>query len=97
MLLAKSKKMKAKKGNTIMHRGKKRPAVFGMAASIALLSVSSLAIRNRNRKIWDEAQATWKMVKLLSISFEGQEEEVVSRIVDLEELDRFRYKEKNSS
>ena len=67
-----------------------------MAASIAL-SFSSLAIRNQNRKIWDEAQATWKMVKLLSISFEGQEEEVVSRIVSLEELDRFRYKEKNGS
>ena len=44
----------------------------------------------------DEAQAMWKIVKWMCLSYERQEE-VVSRIVDLEELDRFRYKEKNIS
>ncbi|GFZ09851.1 PAM68-like protein [Actinidia rufa] len=60
------------------------------AAAAISFSLSSEGIRNRNRLIQNEAQATWLMGKTLGLDYEGTEKEVVSKVVHLEMQDEAR-------
>lgn len=59
-----------------------RPTIAATAALTA--SISSGGINNRNRILLDEAQAIWAINKMHGINYDGDEQEVVSKIVDLE-------------
>lgn len=61
-----------------------------VAAAALSASVSSGGINNRNKILLDEAQTIWAVNKIMDIGYEGDEEEVISKIVELEaqNLDR---------
>ncbi|GFS42115.1 hypothetical protein Acr_00g0078180 [Actinidia rufa] len=44
-------------------------------------------VANRNRLILDEAQAAWAIGKILGMEYKGDEDEVVSKMVQMEEQD----------
>ncbi|KAI8526178.1 hypothetical protein RHMOL_Rhmol13G0288800 [Rhododendron molle] len=72
-------------------RKKQKCVVFRAAAAAAALSVSSEDIRNRNRLIrLDAAQAAWTVTKIIGPDYMGNEEEVVSKIMVMEEQDEVR-------
>ena len=58
-----------------------------MAAVSLSVSISAEGVANRNRLILDEAQAAWEIGKLLGMEYEGDEDEVVSKMVRMEEQD----------
>ncbi|KAI8552656.1 hypothetical protein RHMOL_Rhmol06G0282900 [Rhododendron molle] len=72
-------------------RKKQKCVVFRAAAAAVALSVSSEDIRNRNRLIrLDAAQAAWTVTKIIGADYTGNEEEVVSKIMVMEEQDEVR-------
>lgn len=70
-------------------RDKKKCVVFRSAVEAAALSVfvSSDGIVNRNRILLNEAQAIWSVNKTMGIGYDGDEEEVISKIVEMEAQD----------
>ncbi|KAI8526398.1 hypothetical protein RHMOL_Rhmol13G0304200 [Rhododendron molle] len=73
-------------------KNKQKCEVFRSAiAAVALsASISSGGIVNRNRLILDEAQAIWECNKIMGLGYDGNEDEVISRLADMEaqDLDR---------
>jgi len=67
-------------------RTKNKCVVFRSAvAAVALnASVSSEGINNRNRILLDEAQTIWAVNKIMGIGYDGDENEVISKIAELE-------------
>ncbi|KAG5544688.1 hypothetical protein RHGRI_017210 [Rhododendron griersonianum] len=57
--------------------------VFGTVA----LSISSNGISNRNRILLNESQAVWQVNKMMKIGYKGSDEEVVSKIMEMEKED----------
>ncbi|KAG5539457.1 hypothetical protein RHGRI_019859 [Rhododendron griersonianum] len=83
------------KVNLVNNKGRKNKQkceVFRSAiAAVALsASISSEGIVNRNRIILDEAQAIWECNKIMGMGYDGDEDEVISRLADMEaqDLDR---------
>ncbi|KAI8566817.1 hypothetical protein RHMOL_Rhmol02G0071500 [Rhododendron molle] len=64
------------------------PSTYGAAAAVALsVSISSRGIENRNRILLNEAQAVWNVNKLMGLSCDGNEDEVISKLCEMEVLD----------
>ncbi|GFZ09150.1 hypothetical protein Acr_20g0009580 [Actinidia rufa] len=88
--ISKSSGAKSKKGK---QRGRRRKSSSGvilrsaMAAASLSASISVGGVANRNRLILDEAQAAWAIGKLLGMEYKGEEDEVVSKMVRMEEQD----------
>lgn len=78
--------------NTNGKRNNKKCVVLRSAVASAALSasISSGGINNRNKILLDEAQAIWAVDKLFGISYDGEEEEVVSKIAEMEALNKAR-------
>lgn len=49
-----------------------------------------MGIVNRNRILLNEAQAAWTVNKMLGLSYDGDEEEVISKIYETEIQDEER-------
>lgn len=64
--------------------------VLRSAVSAAALSasLSSDGINNRNRILLNEAQTIWEMNKLYGIGYDGDENEVISKIVEMIDHDK---------
>lgn len=77
---------KVNAGNANGKRNKKKCVVLRSAIASAALSasISSGEINNRNRILLDEAQTIWAVDKLFGISYDGDEEEVISKIAEME-------------
>ncbi|KAA8538584.1 hypothetical protein F0562_028222 [Nyssa sinensis] len=79
-------------GNDENHRRKgkfglkkvKKGAILRMAATVISMSISSSAIQNRNWIIEGEAKKIWEVGKKLGLSYIGEDQEVISRIHDLD-------------
>lgn len=56
-------------------------------AAAASESISTEEILNRNNLILSEAQAIWECNKIMGIGYEGDENEVISKIVQMEKQD----------
>lgn len=71
---------------------KKKCVVLRSAVASAALSasISSRDINNRNRILLDEAQAIWEVDKLFGLSYDGDENEVVSKIAEMEATNKAR-------
>jgi len=54
-----------------------------VAAATLSASVSSGGINNRNRILLNEAQSIWEINKLNGIGYDGDEEEVISKIAEM--------------
>ena len=65
-------------------------AIFRAAAAAISLSLSSNSKGGGNCMVMDEARAVLEMSKVLGLEFGGEEEEIVSKIVELEEEDLIR-------
>lgn len=78
-------KHKPKKG-----KGKQKCVVLRSAIAAAALSasVSTEGISNRNKIILTEAQAIRQMNKLIGYKYNGEDEEVISKIAELEAHDK---------
>ncbi|KAA8546333.1 hypothetical protein F0562_002928 [Nyssa sinensis] len=67
------------------------PAFVRAAATVSTSSISltnSLdSINNQKKALWDEANATWDLGKLLGLSHGSKDHEVVCKILELEEKD----------
>lgn len=65
-------------------RNKQKCVVFRSAVAAAALSasISSEGIVNRNKMFLSEAQAIWSVNKTMGIGYDGDEEEVISKIAD---------------
>lgn len=79
------------KVNNRNHKGgknKNKCVVFRSAVAAAALnaSVSSEGIINRNRILLDEARTIWTVNKIFEIGYDGPEDEVVSKITEMEAL-----------
>lgn len=72
-------------------KGGKKCVLFRSAVAAAALSasISSNGINNRNKILLDEAQAIWEVNKLY-MSYDGNEEEVISKIAELRAQDNMR-------
>lgn len=77
-------------------RGKQKCVVFRSAVAAAALSVSSEGINNRNRILLNEAQAVWTVTKIMGEDYMGNDEEVISKIMVMEEQDEDRYARMNN-
>ncbi|KAH7845546.1 hypothetical protein Vadar_003376 [Vaccinium darrowii] len=66
-------------------RRKTKQVVFRSAAAAVSLTLSSEGIRNRNRILLDEAQAVWTMGKIVGGKAESSENEIISKLVEIEE------------
>ncbi|KAI8010756.1 hypothetical protein LOK49_LG06G01014 [Camellia lanceoleosa] len=77
------------KGASSSKLGPKR-ALWKAAAVVASRSDSIASEVARSRSLLKEAQGTIQMGKLLGINYKGKEEEVLSKIMDLEANDRAR-------
>lgn len=80
------------KANSLNIKGrnnKQKSVVFRAAVSAAALtaSVSAEGIVNRNRILLNEAQAVWECNKLMGIGYDGDEDEVISKIAEMEAQD----------
>lgn len=53
-------------------------------------SISSNGIANRNRLLLNEAQTIWEVNKVIGIGYDGDEEEVISKIAEMEAQDKER-------
>lgn len=76
------------KVNTQSNKGRKNKhkcVVFRSAVTAAALSasISSEGIVNRNRIILNEAQAIWECNKIIGVGYDGEEEEVISKIAEM--------------
>ncbi|KAI8552569.1 hypothetical protein RHMOL_Rhmol06G0277100 [Rhododendron molle] len=75
----------------VVNRGgkkKKNKSVAFRAAAVAVaLSISSEGISNRNRILLNESQAVWQVNKMMKIGYKGSEDEVISKIMDMEQED----------
>lgn len=73
-------------------RNKNKCVVLRSAVAAAALSasVSSEGINNRNRILLDEAQAIWAINKMHGITYDGDEQEVINKIAELEAKDKGR-------
>ncbi|KAI8553504.1 hypothetical protein RHMOL_Rhmol05G0021000 [Rhododendron molle] len=73
-------------------RNKQKCGAFRSAVAVVALSssLSSEGVINRNRIILNEAQAIWECNKIMGVGYDGDEDEVVSRFVEMEaqDLDR---------
>ncbi|KAI8528552.1 hypothetical protein RHMOL_Rhmol12G0157200 [Rhododendron molle] len=56
---------------------------FANAALSLSASLSSDGVINRNRIILDEAQAIWTCNKIMGLGYDGEEDEVISRLADM--------------
>lgn len=56
----------------------------GVAATALFATVSSNGITNRNRILLDQAQAIWTINKAIGIGYDGDENEVISKIAGME-------------
>ncbi|KAA8530959.1 hypothetical protein F0562_005674 [Nyssa sinensis] len=74
-------------------KGKHNRVIFKGAAAAMSLSVSSEAIQNCNRLLLKEAKAVWEMGNMLGIRYEGTDEEVVSKVAEMEKQDWVRSEE----
>lgn len=72
-------------------RKKQKCVVFRSTIAAAALSVSTDGINNRNRILLDEAQAVLSVTKIMGEDYVGDEEEVISRIMIMEEQDSERF------
>lgn len=65
-------------------RNKQKCVVFRSAVAAAALSasISSEEIVNRNKMFLNEAQAIWTVNKTMGIGYDGDDEEVISKIAD---------------
>lgn len=81
---------KVNKLNQKVGRGKKKCVVLRSAIAAAALSasVSSEGITNRNKFILSEAQTIRQMNKLIGYKYDGEDEEVISKIAELEKLEK---------
>lgn len=70
-------KVGRKKGKCVLLRS-------AVASAALSASISSEGINNRNRILLDEAQAIWAINKLHGINYDGDEQEVISKIAELE-------------
>lgn len=61
-----------------------------VAAAALSASISSGNINNRNRILLDEAKAIWEVDKMFGIRYDGDEMEVISKIADMEALNKAR-------
>ncbi|KAH7858981.1 hypothetical protein Vadar_030106 [Vaccinium darrowii] len=59
--------------------------------AVASLSISSNGIRNKNRLLISEATDVWANLKTLGLSYKGDDDEVISKIAHLEEIDEERF------
>ncbi|KAH7861656.1 hypothetical protein Vadar_029023 [Vaccinium darrowii] len=66
-------------------RRKTKQVVFRSAAAAVSLTLSSEGIRNRNRILLDEAQAVWAMGKIVGGKAASSENEIISKLVEIED------------
>ncbi|KAI8552572.1 hypothetical protein RHMOL_Rhmol06G0277400 [Rhododendron molle] len=75
----------------VVNRGgrkkKNKSVVFRAAAVAVALPISSEGISNRNRILLNESQAVWQVNKMIKIVYKGSEDEVISKIMDMEQED----------
>lgn len=83
---------KVNKGNTKGRRNKSKSVILRSAVASAALSasLSSSGINNRNRILLDEAKAIWEVDKMFGLQYDGDEREVISKIADMEALNKDR-------
>lgn len=77
-------------GNQKGGRNKNKCAVYRSASAAVALSVSTEGIANRNRILLNEAQAVWALDNLFGNDYAGSEEEVISKIIQMEVQDEER-------
>ncbi|KAL7188418.1 hypothetical protein ACSBR1_038297 [Camellia fascicularis] len=65
-------------------------AIWRAAATVASVSSSSASGVARDRKILEEAKETLQLGKLLGVNYKGKEEEMMSKIMELEAQNRAR-------
>ncbi|GFS39280.1 hypothetical protein Acr_00g0062040 [Actinidia rufa] len=78
-------------GGRFIKRKNKKGAIFRAASASIVLSISTESINNRGRIMLNEAQATWEMGKALGLVEDGSNENVICKIVELEENDERQY------
>ena len=54
-------------------------------AAAAAMSVSTEGIINRNKIVLNESKAAWSVTKILGTDYMGNDEEVISRIMVIDE------------
>lgn len=83
---------KVSKGNIKGRRNKSKCVLLRSAVASAALSasLSSGGINNRNRILLDEAKAIWEVDKMFGLQYDGDEREVISKIADMEALNKDR-------
>ena len=74
-----------------INRKNQKEAIFRAAAASIALSISTERINNRGRILLNEAQATWEMGKALVLVEDGSKENVICKIMELEENDERQY------
>lgn len=87
---------KVNKWNQKGRKGSTKCVVFRSAIAAAALSasVSSEGICNRNKNILSEAQAIRQMNRIIGYKYDGEDEEVISKIAELEAQDKEGMKDK---
>lgn len=66
-------------------RKKTKQVVFRSAVAAVSLTLSSEGIRYRNRSLLDEAQTVWAMGKIVGGEAQSSENEIISKLVEIEE------------
>lgn len=76
------------------NKGKKNKKCVVLRSAVAKAalsaSISSEGINNRNRILLNEAQAIWTVDKIMGLSYDGDENEVISKIAEMEALNKQR-------
>lgn len=86
-ILGFSKVVRGSKGK----RNKKCVVLRSAVATAALsASISPEGINNRNKILLNEAQAIWAVDKIMGLSYDGNEDEVISKIAEMEALNKQR-------
>ncbi|GFY83050.1 hypothetical protein Acr_02g0012900 [Actinidia rufa] len=78
-------------GGRFIKRKNQKGAIFRAAAASIALSISTESTNNRGRIMLNEAQATWEMGKALGLVEDGSNENVICKIMELEENDERQY------
>lgn len=71
-------------------RKKQKCVLFRSAVAAAAMSATTSGIENRNRILLNEAQTIWSVNKIMGLGYDGDEDEVISRLMIMEAQDQER-------
>lgn len=80
----------SKKRGGIKKPKKQKCVIFRSVVAAAALSIASESISNRKKIHLNEAQVAWLINKIMGLDYEGEDDEVISRIMIMEAEDEER-------